>query len=146
MPAEATQPQLVTWFWTGWRTAVLDVWPDVNDGRLISIRNLTGLDPLDHGSVNSANVLSKLHTLPLETLRTEKNRREAVVAQASEIYSPAGEPGSALQTVTSPNLPDPNPLGSLFSGLFDSLKGILLPAAIVVGGLWYLSTRKDRHE
>lgn len=137
-----TAASLATWFFTGWRKALDEsVWPDRNDGRLVSIVNLTALEPLDRGTVNTANVLSRLHSLPLATLQTERDRRSEVTRRAREGFAE-----HALQTVTSPNLPDPNPIGSLLAGLFGNLKDYIVPIAIVGGGLWYLSTRKDRHE
>ena len=133
-----TVASLATWFFSGWRKALDEsVWPDRNDGRLVSIVKLTALEPLDRGTVNTANVLSKLHSLPLTTLQAEKDRRSAVTHEAAETFVEEG-----LQTVVTPNLPDPNPIGSLFASLWSGLKDYIVPIAIVGGGLWYLSTRK----
>lgn len=146
-PVKDSVGSLASWFLESWRKALDEsVWPDAGDPRLVSIRNLTGKDPLDRGAVNQAQATSILYGLPLATLKTEKDRRTALTTAASNIYAPAGTPGSGLQTVTSPNLPDPNPIGSLLSGLWDSLKDYIVPIAIIGGGLWYWSTRKGKQE
>lgn len=139
MPAD-TQATLAAWFFNRWTKALSEsVWPDADDLRLVSIRNLTDLSSTDRSPANRSAVSHKLFSLPFETLKAEKDRQADVVHKAAETFVEKG-----TQTVVSPNLP--SPLGDLLKNLFDAIPWWVWAAGIGIVVVPRLLSRSGRKE